>query len=100
MAPTNQLSTHSVMASGSQTSKPANMYFLIFMSGNHLNQWQAQDGAQALAVAVAAAGVSDLAGSLLGGAVLAGAAGASVAAGLATGVLLLKSVAYQPDPLS
>jgi hypothetical protein len=70
------------------------MYFLIFMSGNHLNQWQAQDGAQALAVAVAAAGVSDLAGSLLAGAVLSG------AAGLATGVLLLKSVAYQPDPLS
>jgi hypothetical protein len=31
MAPTNQLSTHKVMANGSHTSNPANMYFLMFM---------------------------------------------------------------------
>ena len=37
MAPTNQLSTHKVMANGSQTSKPANMYFLIFMAMKNKN---------------------------------------------------------------
>ena len=44
---------------------------------------EASDGAQALAVAVAAAGVSDLAGSLLAGASLAGALTASAVAGAA-----------------
>jgi hypothetical protein len=98
MAPTNPLNTHKVMANGSQTSKPANMYFLMFMGCGIEDQWQAQDGAQALAVA---AGVSVLAGALLGGASAAGALVPSLVAGVAAGALLdLKSVAYQPEPLS
>ena len=92
MAPTNQLSTHKVMANGSQTSSPANMYFLIFM-GVHAGQWQAQDGAHALAEA---AGVS----VLVGASATAVEVESAPAAGAAGVPPLLKSVAYQPDPLS
>jgi hypothetical protein len=80
------------MANGSQTSSPAKMYFLMFM-GVHAGQWQAQDGAHALAEA---AGVSVLAGASAT-AVEVESAPAAGAAGVPP---LLKSVAYQPDPLS
>ena len=68
------------------------MYFLMFMDA-HAGQWQAQDGAQALAEA---AGVSDLAGASATAVELESAP----AAGAAAAPPLLKSVAYQPEPLS
>jgi hypothetical protein len=37
MTPTNQLSTHKVIANGNQTRSPANMYFLIFMDDKRFN---------------------------------------------------------------
>jgi len=59
----------------------------------HAGQWQAQDGAQALAEA---AGVSVFAGASATAVEVASAP----AAGAAGVPPLLKSVAYQPDPLS
>ena len=68
------------------------MYFLIFINAR-VAQWQAQDGAQALAEA---AGVSVLAGASATAVELESAP----AAGAAAAPPLLKSVAYQPEPLS
>jgi hypothetical protein len=68
------------------------MYFLIFINAC-VAQWQAQDGAQALAEA---AGVSVLAGASATAVELESAP----AEGAAAEPPLLKSVAYQPEPLS
>ena len=85
---TNQLSTATVIASGVQTNRPASRYFLIGMDGFRCRaQWQAQEPPQAPAALVV-----------------------SVVVALALSALLalpalpeeppLKSVAYQPEPLS
>src|SRR3990167_882504 len=107
--PSSHSSTQMVMASGSQTSRPAMMYLRTGWVIEQRAQWQAQpppqdvDGAALVAPAPApASGVpAAAAGAPAAPPAAPAAAGASGAAGAAGAAPLpLKSVAYQPEPLS
>jgi hypothetical protein len=104
--PTNQLSTAAVMTNGVQTKRPASRYFLIGMKTLVVlkNQWHAQPVAQP-PEAAGAAGLLEAVSALLLAAVLSLAVEAAAVPAAAAGadvppVPPLKSVAYQPEPLS
>ena len=107
--PTNQLSTAAVMTKGVQTKRPASKYFLIGMWCFVVlkNQWQAQPVAQPPEVD-GVAGLLEAASELpeeLAAALSLAVAAAAVPVAAAAGAEVppvppLKSVAYQPEPLS
>jgi hypothetical protein len=94
--PTNHKRTQIVIANGNHTIRPVSRYFLM---GTGAPVQVEVDGVDAAAGAGAAAGASDFESvfaSVLGAA-LSGAAGATPVAGA---LPPLKSVTYQPEPLS
>jgi hypothetical protein len=106
MMPTSHVSTQTVIAKGVQTKRPASRYFLIGI-GNFVvlkNQWHAQPVAHP-PDAAGATGLLEPVSALLEAEVLSLVVAAAAVLAVAAGAEVppeppLKSVAYQPEPLS